>query len=285
MSEQRCSAYNFSFSGWGRRNSWRDVPGQNNRHQMKVRPGMDVVSLTDVGCQRENNEDSLGYWESEDDATFARLGRLAVIADGMGGAEGGQFASRIAVEAVRQHYSSAPNGDPQQRLMEAFSVANLRVQEKADETPMLRGMGTTLTALAVVGQQLYFAHVGDSRLYLIRKEDMRTLTRDHTLVARLVESGVIRAEDADSHPQKHVLTAAVGVSDTVQPDSPPEPLTLEKSDTLLICTDGLWGQMSETEIANIIASQEPKDAAAALVTLAKEHGGPDNITLQLLRVA
>lgn len=251
---------------------------------MKVHPGMEVASLTDVGCQREDNEDSYAYWESPDEAIFARLGRLAVVADGMGGCEGGQFASRIAVDAVQESYSSAKNGDPQELLLEAVRLANLRVQENAQANPALHGMGTTLTAGAIIGNLLYFAHVGDSRLYLLRAGSLRPLTRDHTLVARLVESGVIRPEDADSHPQKHVLTAAVGVGEEISADFANEPVALEKSDVLLLCTDGLWGQMSETEMADILSSRKPETAARALVQLAKDHGGPDNITLLLLRV-
>lgn len=251
---------------------------------MTVRPGVEVVSLTDVGCQRENNEDSFRYWEPEDDAAFARLGRLAVMADGMGGAEGGQFASQIAVESVQELYSRPDEADPQQRLVNGLHLANSRVLERARREPALHGMGTTLTAVAIVGNNLYFAHIGDSRLYLIRKRSIHALTRDHSLVARLVESGVIRPEEADTHPQKHVLTAAVGVTDAIDPDVPSEPLQLEKNDVLLLCTDGLWGQMNESEIAQIISSPNTEDAARALVQLAKDHGGPDNITLQILRV-
>jgi len=252
---------------------------------MRVRPGIEVVSLTDVGCQRENNEDNFVYWEPDDDADFARLGRLAVIADGMGGTEGGQFASQIAVDTVKQHYATGGGGDPQQELLEAFRLANSAVQEKARQDARLRGMGTTLTAAAIVGSQLCFAHVGDSRLYLFRKGSLRALTRDHSLVARLVESGVIRAQEADSHPQRHVLTAAIGVTDAMEPDIPAEPVPLETSDVLLNCTDGLWGQMSEAEIAQNLSFHSIDNAAKALVQLAKDHGGPDNITLQILKIS
>jgi PPM family protein phosphatase len=251
---------------------------------MTVRPGVDVVSLTDVGCQRQNNEDNFRYWEPEDDAAFARQGRLAVIADGMGGAEGGQFASQIAVESVQELYSSPDEADPQQRLVNGLHLANSRVLERARKEPALHGMGTTLTAVAIVGNNLYFAHIGDSRLYLCRKGSIRPLTRDHSLVARLVESGVIRPQDAEAHPQRHVLTAAVGVTDAIEPDVPSAPLRIEKDDVLLLCTDGLWGQISESEISQIISSHSTEDAARALVQLAKDHGGPDNITLQILRV-
>jgi len=200
----------------------------------------------------------------------------------MGGAEGGQFASQIAVESVQELYCFPDEADPQQRLVNGLHLANSRVLERARREPALHGMGTTLTAIAIVGNDLYFAHIGDSRLYLIRKGSIRALTRDHSLVARLVESGVIRPEEADTHPQRHVLTAAVGVTDAIEPDAPSEPLKLERDDVLLLCTDGLWGQMSESEIAQTISSHKTEDAARALVQLAKDHGGPDNITLQIL---
>jgi len=251
---------------------------------MTVRPGVEVVSLTDVGCQRENNEDSFRYWEPEDDTAFARLGRLAVIADGMGGTEGGQFASHIAVESVQELYSSSTEADPQTQLVNGLHLANSRVLEKARREPALHGMGTTLTAIAIVGNPFSLTHISDRRLYLIRTGSIRALTRDHSLVARLVESGVIRAQEADTHPQRHVLTAAVGVTDAIEPDVPSEPLQLVKNDVLLLCTDGLWGQMSESEIAQTISSHNIEDATRALVQLAKDHGGPDNITLQILRV-
>jgi serine/threonine protein phosphatase PrpC len=251
---------------------------------MKVRAGVEVASLSDVGCQRENNEDSLAYWESPDNSVFARLGRLAVVADGMGGCEGGQFASRIAVESVEQVYTSSADPEPQQRLLQGFREAHARIQQRARENPALLGMGTTMTAFSLVGNNLYYAHVGDSRLYLQRAGKLHLVTHDHSLVSRLVETGIIRAEDADNHPQKHVLTAAVGIAEENQPDSSDAPVLLEKADVLLLCTDGLWGQVSDPELEQILASQGPAEACRSLVQLAKDRGGPDNITLQVARL-
>jgi protein phosphatase len=251
---------------------------------MNVRPGVEIASLTDVGCQRENNEDSYAYWESDDDAVFERLGRLVIVADGMGGCEGGQFASNIAVETVQRSYITDTAAEPQARLLSAFHVAHSQVQQKAREKPALRGMGTTLTAFALLGNRVIFAHVGDSRIYLFRAGKLRPLTRDHSLVARLVANGVIRAADAESHPQKHVLTAAVGVSDEIHPDAPDETIVVQPGDQLLACTDGLWGQLSDEEIANALIGNAPAEACRKLVQLAKDHGGPDNITLQIMRI-
>jgi len=253
---------------------------------MRVRPGVEIAGLTDVGCQRDNNEDSFAYWEPEDDAVFQRIGRLAMVADGMGGTEGGQHASRIAVQTLLESYRLADSADnPQQRLINAFTDANARVHQEALANPALRAMGTTLTAFALLANRLYFAHVGDSRLYLLRAGQLRRLTHDHSLVARLVENGIVRPEDAERHPQKHVLTAAVGVAEAVEPDVPDEPLSLEHGDILMLCTDGLWGQMTDSEIVGTLSSKAPMAACRALVELAKAHGGPDNITVQVAKVA
>jgi serine/threonine protein phosphatase PrpC len=252
---------------------------------MKVRPGIEAAALTDLGCLRHNNEDNYAYWESREDAGFERLGRLAIVADGMGGAEGGQFASRIAVDAVCETYAAAGPEAPQGRLIAAFLEANRRVRQEARAKPLLHGMGTTLTAGAILGRELYFAHIGDSRLFLVRNGICQQLTRDHSLVARLIESGTIRPEEAETHPQKHVLTAAIGVAEDLQPDVPPSPIQLATKDVLVLCTDGLWGQMTPGEIAEVVSKTNPRDACKRLVRLAKDRGGPDNITVQVLHVS
>jgi serine/threonine protein phosphatase PrpC len=251
---------------------------------MNVRPGMEVAILTDVGRVRENNEDSYLYWEAEADDDFRRKGRLAVIADGMGGYEGGQEASRLAVQTVRNVYDNLSRNGPQAALTQAFAAAHDRIRSYAEEHPEFYGMGTTCTALAVLERQLHFAHVGDSRLYLVRNGDISRLTRDHSYVGRLVESGIVRSEDAESHPQRHILTAALGSGVEVAADVSQEALTLEQGDTLVLCTDGLWGLVNEQEVALIIHENTPADACRELVKMALQRGGPDNITVVVLRV-
>src|SRR6202023_966673 len=146
-----------------------------------LKPGLEVASLSDVGCQRENNEDSVLYWEPPARELESK-GRLAVIADGMGGYEGGQEASRLAVETVRSVYDDVFSGDPQDTLTRAFESAHQNIQRFAMEHPQFYGMGTTCTALSIVDRQLCFAHVGDSRLYHIRGTNISRLTRDHYFV-------------------------------------------------------------------------------------------------------
>jgi serine/threonine protein phosphatase PrpC len=253
-------------------------------HCMDVKPGVEVACLTDVGRQRENNEDSCLYWEPLDDAEFHRKGRLAVIADGMGGYEGGQEASRLAVETVREVYDEAFEDAPQPALVKAFAAAHERIQDYAEAHPELRGMGTTCTALVIRGHELHFAHVGDSRLYLIRGFVLSRLTRDHSYVGRLVESGIVRAEDAESHPQRHILTAALGSGNEVAADVSQQAVPLQEGDTLVLCTDGLWGLVNEQEVVNAVNEYEPEACCRALVNMALQRGGHDNVTVQVIRV-
>ncbi len=251
---------------------------------MKVRAGIEVSSLSDLGCQRTNNEDSFGYWEPEDDQQFLRKGRLAVVADGMGGYEGGQEASRLAVETLVAVYRDCAGDDPQQALVEALQAAHERVRQYSFAHPELRGMGTTCTAAAIVQNALYYVRVGDTRLYLIRDGQITRVTHDHSYVERLVESGIISAQEAENHPQRNILTAALGTNPDLIMDSPGRPEPLCAKDVLVICSDGLWGQVHDSEILETVANKSAEQAAHELVELARERGGPDNITVQILRL-
>jgi PPM family protein phosphatase len=251
---------------------------------MRIRPGIELAGLSDVGCQRENNEDRYSYWEPASDEQFQRKGRLAIVADGMGGYEGGQEASRIAVEAIEEMYGSIPDGDPQGWLLAGFYAAHQRILQYASEHPALHGMGTTGTAIALLGNLLYYAHVGDSRLYLLHDSSISRLTQDHSYVSRLVAKGLISPEEAESHPQRHILTAALGAGAEILPDFPDDPISLEKDDVLVLCTDGLWSLVSESEIQSTVAATNLGAACQSLVEVAKQRGGPDNITVQMLRL-
>jgi len=202
----------------------------------------------------------------------------------MGGHEGGQEASRMAVDTVREVYDYAFRDNPQAALVESFAAAHTRIQDFAELHPAFHGMGTTCTALVVRGRQLFFAHVGDSRLYLVRAARILRLTRDHSYVGRLVENGIVRAEDAEKHPQRHILTAALGAGRDVTVDGPDQSVALQDRDDLLLCTDGLWSVVTEEELETAVSNDPPAQCCAALVKLARQRGGPDNITLQVLRV-
>ncbi|MGA3090936.1 MAG: PP2C family serine/threonine-protein phosphatase [Terriglobales bacterium] len=259
---------------------------------MKVRAGIEVSSQSDIGCLRTNNEDSLGYWESEDDALFLRKGRLAVVADGMGGYEGGQEASRLAVETLVASYREFGGDNPQQALIEALQAAHEQIRKYSSAHPELRGMGTTCTAAAIVRvadrgveyDALHYVHVGDTRLYLIRDGQIIRVTRDHSYVGRLVESGMITQEEAEHHPQRNILTAALGTNPDLIMDSPGHPEPLRPQDVLLICSDGLWGQVRDSEMLDAVENKSAEQAGRELIERARERGGPDNITVEILRL-
>jgi PPM family protein phosphatase len=251
---------------------------------MKVRTGIEVSVQSDIGCQRQNNEDSFGYWEPEDDQQFLRKGRLAVVADGMGGYEGGQEASRLAVETLVEVYRDFGGDDPQAALVEALQAAHEQIRQYSSAHPELRGMGTTCTAAAIVQDALYYVHVGDTRLYLIRDSQITRVTRDHSYVGRLVESGMISPEEAENHPQRNILTAALGTNPDLIMDSPGRPEPLRPEDVLLICSDGLWGLVRDSEILDAVENKSAEQAGRKLIELARERGGPDNITVEILRL-
>jgi protein phosphatase len=251
---------------------------------MKVRTGIEVSSQSDIGCVRTNNEDSFGYWEPEDDQQFLRKGRLAVVADGMGGYEGGQEASRLAVETLMAVYRDFGGDNPQDALIEALQTAHERIRQYSFAHPELRGMGTTCTAAAIIQDKLYYVHVGDTRLYLIREGQITRVTRDHSYVGRLVESGMISQEEAEHHPQRNILTAALGTNPDLIMDSPGHPEPLRPEDVLLICSDGLWGLVRDAEILDAVEDKSAEQAGHELIELARERGGPDNITVEILRL-
>ena len=243
-----------------------------------------MASLSAIGCQRENNEDQYAYWEPSSDEEFARKGRLAIVADGMGGHEGGQEASRIAVESIQEVFAHAPDNDVQSALTVGFQIAHERILKYAATHPELQGMGTTATAIALHGNVLYYAHVGDSRLYLVRGTTISRVTHDHSYVGRLVENGLISAEEAETHPQRHILTAALGAGAEVWPETS-HPIRLQAGDVLVLCTDGLWSMLSEKEIGTVVVGSEPGEACHALIQKTKDRGAPDNITVQVLRLS
>jgi serine/threonine protein phosphatase PrpC len=252
---------------------------------MRIRPDVELANLTDVGIQREKNEDYFIYLEPEDDGEFARKGRLLLVADGMGGHAGGELASGIAAAALRDAFLHSDAEDPQTVLVEGFSRAQREIVARSRETGELRGMGTTCTAVILRDGELSFGHIGDSRLYLLRDGVLTQLTEDHTLVQQLVKDGSLSRDEAEAFEQKNVLTAALGMRpDTAAADFSRAPIALEAGDTLMISSDGLHSLVDDREIAKMAGRMRPYEACRALRNLAIKRGGPDNITVQILRV-
>jgi protein phosphatase len=180
-------------------------------------------------------------------------------------------------------YRDFGGDDPQSALVEALQAAHEQIRQYSFAHPELRGMGTTCTAAAIVQDALHYVHVGDTRLYLIRDGQITRVTRDHSYVGRLVESGMISQEEAETHPQRNILTAALGTNPELIMDSPGRPEPLRPEDVLLICSDGLWGQVRDSEILDSVENKSAEQAGRKLIELARERGGPDNITVEILR--
>jgi serine/threonine protein phosphatase PrpC len=233
---------------------------------------------TDVGRLRSGNEDS-----------HLRGRTVFAVADGLGGHQGGEVASAMAVEplAALDGHAFADAREAAEALAEAIREANLAILRRARSDPELWGMGTTVTAAAVAGDRvLQLAHVGDSRAYLLRAgAPLRQLTIDHTVVQEAVARGLLTRQQAAVHPQRGVVTRAVGLDPQVPVDLP-EPLELEPGDQVLLCSDGLTEVVDDEPIAAVLASQaDGDDACSALIAAANQGGGPDNVTVVLLRVA
>jgi len=251
---------------------------------MVIRPGVELANLTDTGRVREVNEDYYCYYEPDDDETFRVKGRLAVVADGMGGHTGGQVASGLAVDAVKSTYLSEPAEDPREALVAGFRNAHLAIHEYVREHPDLKSMGTTCTAAVIRDFQLFYGHIGDSRLYLVHNGAISQITRDHSMVNRLLEEGKLTPEEAAVHPDRNVLTAALGMQSQPTADFSEAPLELWPGDVVLICSDGLHGLVTDKEMNDVVTAGAPRDACRTLVELAKDRGGHDNITIQVLKL-
>jgi len=231
---------------------------------------IEQAGRTDVGRQRSANEDSLVV----DPPLFA-------VADGMGGAKAGEVASAVAVEAVE---GATESGEPAEaQLANIVRQANRRIYDLAVADESRRGMGTTLTLAKVHGDEVSFAHVGDSRAYRLRGGELEQLTRDHSLVAELERSGQITPEAAEHHPQRSIITRALGPEPDVEVDT--YTLAGRDADLFLICSDGLTSMIADDEVGSILRSAGSLDAAAdELIRAANQSGGKDNITVILFRL-
>lgn len=244
---------------------------------------VEIATLTDVGAVRTENQDFVIATTDEDEA--AGRGQLIVVADGMGGHQGGATASRLSGTTIRERYLQSQDGDVGSALTNALIEANREIWNSASSDHSLEGMGTTTSAMAFNGNELTIAHVGDSRIYRIRDGAIEQLTDDHSLVATMVKQGLITEEEAESHPRRNVLQRSMGVSEEVEIDIY-GPFPMVEGDILLGCSDGLHGQMKDEEILDIVTENrgDLKEAARKLVELALERGAPDNVTVGLARV-
>jgi protein phosphatase len=235
-----------------------------------------------VGKVRSENQDFGALTTPKEEALSQAGGRLLIVADGMGGHRGGATASRLAAETIKQQYLGTKTKDVAAALREALTLANAKVFTESQTNPELRGMGTTTSALVVRGAEGWFAHVGDSRIYMVRGDAVAQLTEDHSLVATMVREGLLTAQEAEHHPRRNVLQRSIGVGEEVEIDVR-GPIELKENDTFVICSDGLHGLVKEDEIKEI-ARLPVEQAANDFVKLALERGAPDNVTVIVARI-
>jgi protein phosphatase len=240
-------------------------------------PILDVAVVSDVGARRPDNQDS-GRHER-----FGELGVLAVVADGVSGQDGGSTASQLAVESVFRSYNEPPGRlSLERRLARAAQRANIDVYDLSVTVEELRGMSTTLTAVAIEGRQLAAAHVGDSRLYLLREARLVQLTKDHTVTAEKVRLGLLRESKAANHPDRSTLTRSLGRDLIAGLDRFTR--RISQGDTFVLCTDGLYNALDESEIARIVCGRDASSSCRELVDAANHAGAEDNVTVSVVRV-
>ena len=238
---------------------------------------LEVGALSETGYVRDENQDRMSW-------SPVPLGQLYIVADGMGGHNGGALAAEIAVQELQRHVSQAPVGEPVEKVIHAaFKKANETVYEKAHSgDPATEGMGTTAVLLLISGQVANLAHVGDSRAYLYRNGRLAQLTTDHTVVQRMVQAGLLKPEEAADHPDASVLERAIGSKPDIEVDIRNE--LLREGDAILLCSDGLSGYVADAQIESVLRSQGTvRETAENLVKLTLEKGGKDNVTVQLVQ--
>jgi PPM family protein phosphatase len=248
---------------------------------------LEAFAWTDPGPVRENNEDN--FFVDEDAGLF-------VVADGMGGHAAGEVASRVAVDTIRELLQGGIDPDEtrldrqmldpadvlRERLRYAMNQASARIRREAQLNPAYAGMGTTVAVLLIEGNQAHVAHVGDSRIYLMREGVLSRLTRDHTVVQQEIDAGRLTPELARQVPHRNYLTQSVGYHGPVEPDTATRPL--QSGDVFILCSDGLTDPLDDPRIADILRQTHPSDLAETLVNQAVAGGGEDNITVVTVRV-
>lgn len=237
------------------------------------------------GLKRSDNQDHYAYYFPEEDIVDTK-GILMTVADGMGGASGGAMASRLAVDVLMTEYYDAESSTSiTESLKNAFLKANQEVMAKGQDDRNLQGMGTTMTAVVVVDDKMYYAHVGDSRGYIISENKISQFTQDHSYVDNLVRAGIISEEEALTHPQRNVITRAIGISFDLDVDVSQRYKILKKGQYVLLCSDGLFKVVSDQEILNVVSTiQAPVESCNKLLEIANAHGGPDNITVLIAKI-
>lgn len=242
---------------------------------------MKFAAGTDRGLIRDINEDCYRIIPESPQNPCA-----FIVADGMGGHNSGEVASRMTVDYISDYIEHSSSllfscSDIGEEIKKMVGEANLTVFEASLDKPETSGMGTTLTMAVITGSRVTVAHVGDSRLYLARSTNLQQITEDHSYIEELIKNGTLTREEAGSHPRKHVITRAIGSSKDLEVDV--QDFEAKDGDILLLCSDGLTNMICENEIYSIIKDNEPEKACEQLIEAAKGKGGEDNITVIVIK--
>lgn len=263
-----------------KRKMWQHLYEGRKRYSCECRACMKAVFQTDVGKIRSHNEDNGGVFINQ------AGNYLAVVADGMGGHLAGDVASEMTMTQLKQFWEETGEmTSPQQAemwLKEHVMKVNESLFHHSQTNEHCQGMGTTVVAAICTNQFATIGHIGDSRCYLLNANGFQQMTEDHSLVNELVKSGQLSKEDAEYHPRKHVLLRALGTEQTIQLDV--KTVTIDKGDMLLLCSDGLSNKVTEQTMIDVLTSDRSlEEKAQALINVANEHGGEDNITLAIIQ--
>lgn len=237
---------------------------------------------TDLGCVRENNEDKFEFFQPDDENVLATKGSFYGVADGMGGHAAGQIAAEIALKTTIRTYYADPSPMVEDSLRAAVQQANGIIYDLSRAIAERNGMGTTLTALVVRGEEAFIAQVGDSRCYRVRDDRIEQLTEDHSWVNEQVKRGALSQEEADMSPFKNVITRSIGNTPNVDVDIFAH--EIEVGDQFLLCSDGLSNEVTADEMLDAMKNSSPSQAAWDLVNLALERGGSDNCTVLIVKI-
>jgi serine/threonine protein phosphatase PrpC len=244
---------------------------------------LEASGLTDAGPHRETNEDSIGCFAPPDALALQRKGFLYVVADGLGGHNAGEVASATAVARVGEEYYSPSNHTRiEPALRQAVQAANLRIHELTHRNAEYRSMETTLSAIVIAGAQAYIAHIGDTRVYHWREGRLNQLTADHSEAAELVRMRILKPDRVRDHPGRNTLTRTLGSRLIPRPDYLRQPVLA--GDQFVLCSDGLWSEVEDEEIATVLSEHSPSEACGVLIERALSRDCLDNVTVQVIRV-
>jgi len=244
---------------------------------------LDATGLSEAGPHRETNEDTIGSFAPQDSLVLERKGYLYVVADGLGGHRAGEVASSAAVSTLgAEYYSPSNHSRVEPALKHAVQAANLRIHELTHRNPQYQSMETTLSAIVIAGAQAYVAHVGDTRVYHWRAGQLTQLTSDHSEAAELARLRVIKSERVRDHPGRSVLTRTLGSRLIPRPDYLRQ--AVQSGDQFVLCSDGLWSEIEDAELSELVAAHAPAEACRKLLDLALARDCHDNVSIQVIKV-